>query len=152
MTSIKIKEKVITERIAWINNMTERIKELPLANYSEFTADKRNMASAESYLRRALEALFDLGRHLLAKGFGKSATEYKEIAVLLHEYKIINEKGKSVLTRMAGYRNRMVHYYNEITDTELYDICSNKLSDFNYLVSEITHWIKNNPDRFDKSL
>jgi len=32
-------------------------------------SDPRNVASAESYLRRGLEALLDLGRHLLAKGF-----------------------------------------------------------------------------------
>ena len=30
--------------------------------------------------RRSLEALFDAGRHILAKGYGLGITEYKEIA------------------------------------------------------------------------
>ena len=35
---------------------------------------------ADSCLRRSLEALFDIGRHILAKGYARGVTEYKEIA------------------------------------------------------------------------
>jgi uncharacterized protein YutE (UPF0331/DUF86 family) len=147
MSPSKINEKVISGRIGWITNMIARIKELPLTDFNSFINDKRNIASAESYLRRAIE-----GRHILAKGFGKSAGEYKEIAVMLHEAGILDENGKSILSRMAGYRNRMVHYYNEISDKELFDICSNKLSDINIILNYITKWINNNPDKIDRSL
>lgn len=37
------------------------------------------MAAADSYLRRALEALMDLGRHILGKGLGRAASEYREV-------------------------------------------------------------------------
>ncbi|HIJ36633.1 MAG TPA: hypothetical protein HPP59_05085 [Deltaproteobacteria bacterium] len=56
------------------------IHALPLGDYTSFTSDRRNVWAAESCLRRALEALMDLGRHVAAKGFGRGITEYKEIA------------------------------------------------------------------------
>jgi hypothetical protein len=52
---------VITERSAWIKEMLASLKALPLQSLEAFRADSRNIAAAESYLRRALEAFFDLG-------------------------------------------------------------------------------------------
>jgi tight adherence protein B len=42
--------------------MIEGIRNLPLASYDEFQSDARTPAAAESHLRRALEALLDLGK------------------------------------------------------------------------------------------
>jgi uncharacterized protein YutE (UPF0331/DUF86 family) len=80
MTPSLLRAKIIAERSAWVKEMIFRIKTLPLETYQGFHSDPRNSAAAESYLRRGLEALLDLGRHLLAKGFGEGLSEYKEIA------------------------------------------------------------------------
>ena len=60
--------------------MVTELKSLHVENYSTFHSDSKHFAAAESYLRRALEALFGLGRHILAKGFGEGVPEYKHIA------------------------------------------------------------------------
>jgi uncharacterized protein YutE (UPF0331/DUF86 family) len=83
MTPAILRAKIIAERSAWINEMITRLRLLPLDNLEIFQSDMRNPSAAESYLRRALEALFDLGRHILAKGFGQAVSEYKEIARVL---------------------------------------------------------------------
>jgi len=80
MTPSRLRATTVLERITWITQMLAGIRALPMDDFSVFQADPRNIASAESYLRRGLEALLDLGRHLLAKGFGIAVTEYKEIA------------------------------------------------------------------------
>lgn len=36
---------------------------------------------------------------------------------------------RMLLKILAGYRNRMVHFYHEITPKELYEICSGELED-----------------------
>ena len=51
-----------------------------MVSAAEFTADPRMMAAGESFLRRSLEGLLDLGRHVLAKGFGKVVPDYAAIA------------------------------------------------------------------------
>lgn len=62
--------RVIADRLGWIESMVESLRMLPLESKQAFFADRRNVAAAESYLRRGLEALLDLGPHILAKGFG----------------------------------------------------------------------------------
>jgi uncharacterized protein YutE (UPF0331/DUF86 family) len=152
MSPSKIKEKVLTERLLWITNMVAAIRSLPIQNFADFKADTRNIAAAESYLRRALEALLDIGRHVLAKGFGKATVEYKEIASGLREIRIIDETAEKILHNLAGYRNRMVHFYHEVTDEELYDICSKQLTDIESIAEDITRWIQSHPEMIDKSL
>ena len=82
----KISKRVVSDRLAWIDRMLGEIRSLPLGSQSAFMEDSRNIWAAESCLRRALEALFDLGRHIAAKGFGEAVTEYKEIAVTLNRH------------------------------------------------------------------
>ena len=50
--------------------MVSEIRALPLSDKEAFFSDRRDVWAAESCLRRALEALLDLGRHILAKGYG----------------------------------------------------------------------------------
>jgi uncharacterized protein YutE (UPF0331/DUF86 family) len=59
--------------------MLADIQSLPLAGLEQFTEERRTIWAAESCLRRALEAMLDLGRHVAAKGLGKGVSEYKAL-------------------------------------------------------------------------
>ncbi len=152
MSPSKIREKVVADRLFWVADMISSIRSLPLGSFADFTADARNTGAAESYLRRALEALLDTGRHVLAKGFGKAAVEYKEIALGLRECGIIDSGTEKILHDLAGYRNRMVHFYDKITDDELYGICSSQLTDIEHIAGTISSFIQSHPEMVDKSL
>ena len=106
MTPGLLREKVVAERVSWVRDMVRQARGLPLETRESFLADPRNPASAESYLRRGLEALLDLGRHILAKGFGTPVTEYKQVARGLREVGVLGDPSAELLEKMAGYRNR----------------------------------------------
>ncbi|MDZ4383258.1 MAG: HepT-like ribonuclease domain-containing protein, partial [Thermodesulfovibrionia bacterium] len=91
------------------------------------------------------------GRHILAKGFGKAVVEYKEIPIKLREEGILNEIETDLLREMAGYRNRMVHFYNEISSEELYQICAGQVGDIDKILTLILTWIESHPEMIDKS-
>ncbi len=57
---------MVAAKIGTVVRMLDGMASLPLGSEAELLADPRMVAAGESYLRRALEALFDLGRHLLA--------------------------------------------------------------------------------------
>jgi uncharacterized protein YutE (UPF0331/DUF86 family) len=142
MTAGKINDRVIVQRVRWIKQMSGAIKDLPIQDKREFLDNPHNVAAAESYLRRALEALFDIGRHILARKFGFPAAEYKEIANGLFETRILSRKDADLLRQMAGYRNRMVHFYHEIGPEELYDICTLHLDEIQLLCSRLVRCLK----------
>jgi uncharacterized protein YutE (UPF0331/DUF86 family) len=152
MRPFGLREKIIAERTAWIRKMIEGIQSLPLDSVESFSSDPRNIASAESYLRRALEALMDLGRHILAKGFGKVVAEYKEISQELNREDVLKATDARLMRELAGYRNRMVHFYDEVTTDELYHICYEQLGDVERILSAMLKWINAHSDLLDRTL
>lgn len=142
MTRTKVNLHVVSQRAEWVKQMLEALRDLPIQDKAKFLAGKHNVAAAESYLRRSLEALFDIGRHILTKRFSTPATEYKEIAKGLLQKNILQKKEADILRQMAGYRNRMVHFYHEISPEELQEICSGHLDEIKTLLRKLTGWVK----------
>jgi len=137
MTPAKVNESVIVEKTAWIRKMLADLQDLGLDDRGAFLADKHKQAAAESYLRRALEALFDVGRHILARKFGAAAAEYKDIARILFEKKALTKKDSDLLRLMAGYRNRLVHFYHEVGPEELFEICAKDSADIQEILNRL---------------
>ena len=152
MTPRKIRAQIVLERVAWIRQKLDAMGELPAGNLEEFEADERNVAAMESYLRRTLEALLDIGRHLLAKGFGEGAIEYKQIAKGLRERGIVSPELSAVLVDMARYRNRLTRFYDEVAPEELYTIMTTRIGDIESVLEEILGWLRSNPELLDTSV
>jgi uncharacterized protein YutE (UPF0331/DUF86 family) len=152
MTPSGLREKVIAERVAWIAQMLADIRALPLENRAAFSTDRRTLAAGESCLRRALEALLDLGRHLLSKGLGLAVAEYRDIPLRLAETGVLSAEEAELLGQMARYRNRMVHFYHEVSAHELHDLLTDKLADIERLTTTLTRWVADHPDAVDRSL
>lgn len=152
MTPGRISRRVVADRIAWVEAMLREIRALPLSDRQAFFSDTRNVWTAESCLRRALEALLDLGRHILAKGFGQGVSEYKEIAQRLREQGVLQEEEADLLRILAGYRNRLVHFYHEISQDELYQICAHQLGDLEQVLGAYRNWLDEHPDLLEDVL
>jgi len=152
MTPTAISKRVVADRLDLVDSLLREIRSLPLENQSGFFADRRNIWSAESCLRRSLEALFDVGRHILAKGFGSGVSEYKEIPLRLQEKTVLTETEAKLLTVLTGYRNRLVHFYHEVSALELFEICSRQLGDLEVIRNAYRRWMKDHPEKVDSSL
>jgi uncharacterized protein YutE (UPF0331/DUF86 family) len=133
--------KLIEDRLGFINKAIAKLKKMADLSEDRFLSGDAPAAS-ESYIRRSLEAMFDIGRHITAKVAGKGIVEYKDIANALCDMGIIQQKYAERLRLMAGYRNRLVHFYHEVTDKELFSIIKNNLSDIEEFVREIKAFIE----------
>ena len=85
MTEGAVNLKIVTERLDITLLAIRELRTLPAADLATFTADRRNIWAADALLRRAIEALFDTARHLLAKAHGRGGLEYREVARLADE-------------------------------------------------------------------
>ena len=94
----------------------------------------------------------DVGRHILAKGFAVGVSEYKEIAAGLERHGVLDPEDAVLLRTLAGYRNRMVHFYHEVSGDELFAICGEQLGDVEQIRDAVAKWIRENPDLIDPGL
>jgi uncharacterized protein YutE (UPF0331/DUF86 family) len=142
MSPGKIRLKTVAAKAELIREMLAAIETLPLASEAEFSADVRMVAAGESFLRRSLEGLLDLGRHVLAKGFGKVTPEYAAVADELQAQGIVAPESAAKLRLMARYRNRMVHFYDDVTPHELYGILTRERGDVEEILASIQRWLE----------
>lgn len=152
MSPSQISSRVVADRMRLIEELLNALRRLPLADRDAFFADERNVWAAESYLRRLLEALLDVGRHVLAKGFGVVAETYRDVPTKLLAVFVLSEPAAKLFERMAGYRNRMVHFYHEMSADELYELCANNLEDVEKVMNELRTWVRLHADQLDLPL
>lgn len=148
MVISRLQTDKIERNLSLIQEFLIELKKLSLMTADEFLSDRRNAAAAESYLRRSLEAVFDIGRHILAKSYGFKELEYKNIALELGEKGFVDKEYSKTLVKMAGYRNRMVHLYHEISSEEIYQILKSRLFDIEKFIVEIVGFI----ERYKKTM
>jgi uncharacterized protein YutE (UPF0331/DUF86 family) len=155
MKKIPLSKTKIETKLAIIRESLAELEKFACMEQQEFLADKTNFAAAEHYLRRALEALFDIAFHIISRfpfSPGRRPDTLKGVAVALGKKKVIDEGfAQGALSQMAGYRNRMVHFYDEITPEELYEIITTKLGDIETFTSAIVK-VVDTPEKFELSV
>jgi uncharacterized protein YutE (UPF0331/DUF86 family) len=130
VTPGSINLKVVADRLELVSACLADLRGLPTAGLDEFRSDWRNAAASESNLRGAIEALLDVARHLLARGHGVGALEYREVARLAGEKGLVADPALRVrFLEIAGFRNRLTHFYADVTIEELLGVLRNDLDD-----------------------
>lgn len=143
----RVSRAIVADKAALIHRLLDEAGTLPLDGLDVFTRDPRMVAAGESYLRRALEALLDISRHVLAKGFARAPSEYGEVARQLGEVGVVSPSQTERLVRMARYRNRLVHVYHEVTAPELYELLVRRRGDIEEMLRAIADWMAAHPGR-----
>ncbi len=138
MTRGPVSLKIVGDRLALARQCLADLETLAALGREAFESDRRNPAAADSFLRRAIEALFDAARHVLARRHGLAGLEYREVARLAVEHGIVADGDLApTLLKIAGFRNRLAHYYDEVTPAELFGVITTDLDGLRAFAREI---------------
>jgi uncharacterized protein YutE (UPF0331/DUF86 family) len=147
MNKLVLDIETVLKRVNGIQGELKELEQLGKIPFVEFK-DGVGFKLAQFHLHRALEGIFHISTHILSRIPGAQATEYKEIAKNLGKYGIVPENYADItLIKMAGYRNRLVHFYAEVTPEELLEIINKHLKDFDVFLKSIKKILKN-PSKF----
>ncbi len=143
MKNLPIEKDTVLKRIGGIQEEVAELSRLAKLPQKEFeTGDGYKLA--QYHLHRALEGVFNIGSHIISRIPGGEATQYGEIAEKLGKLGIIdNAFAQEKLVLMAKYRNRLVHFYAEVTPPELYEILQKDLSDFDIFLIAVKNVLEN---------
>lgn len=125
----------------------DAVRELQSLNLGElglekYQADKHTRALSEHYLRIAIEATLDLGRHVIVKTGLDVPQEYREVGKILRERGVLPPKLGQELEAMAGMGNVLVHLYWDIDHTLLYETVVQKLATFEQCLDHIFRYLE----------
>jgi len=95
----------------------------------EFKSDKMVYGSSERFLHLTIEALLDIGNHIVADHNLGRVESYSDIPKLLAENNFLNDELKKLFVKIIGFRNILVHDYLDVDLEIVYSIISTNLVD-----------------------
>ena len=95
----------------------------------------------ERNLQVAVEAMLDIGNHLISAYGWECPEEYQNVPKKLAKQGVLPEDFAQRLRKMAAFRNILVHEYLEIDDQLVYNILQTGLEDFELFARYIRDFI-----------
>ena len=147
MKKQSLEKDTVIKRINGIQTEIAELQKLGMRSLDEFSSGY-GYQLAEYHLHHALEGVFHIASHILSRIPGGQATEYAESARKFGEFGLIDKEfANTTLVKMAKYRNRIVHFYAQITPEEYYGIIKNNLNDFDIFLSAVKKVLEH-PEQF----
>lgn len=137
-----VSEKVIAARLREIETALERLSDLAKLSEEEFHTSPDDFAIAEHHLRKALEASISICTHIVSRIPGEKTSVYKSLGPTLARHRILTKKMGETYREMAGYRNRLVHFYYKVEPKEMYKILTEDLGDFEEFSRQIAKFVE----------
>ena len=113
---------------------------------AQFLSQPLVAAGAKYYLQVAIEACIDIARHIIATRGWRKPADYRDVFSVLAENGVVSSDFLPTLRTMAGYRNRLVHLYWEVSDEEAYTVLQRDLADFHTFQTAITRYLHKEGD------
>lgn len=135
-------DQVLVERI--LTDIKSNIRALQSADdisWEVYKTDMRSRRFVERSLHIMVEAVIDVGQHIISDEKLREPTSYRDTFAVLAENKIINIENLKIYEKMAAFRNLIVHYYERIDDEVVFGIFQRNLKDFDLFVDEIIQFL-----------
>ena len=128
-----VRPEVIRKRLNKIDEYLVVLQRLQRYGRDEFLSDPERYGSAERFLHLAIEALLDMGNHVIAdEGLGV-VDWYSDVPRIFLEKGLISSELSQKWIRMIGFRNTLVHGYMDVDRSIVYEVLQNGLRDIEEL-------------------
>jgi len=133
-----VNREVLQKRIEKVKEYLDFLKNIHKKyTLKEFKEDPMIHGSSERFLHLCIEALLDIGNHIIAdENLGK-VDVYSDVPEILHKTGYITKAQKDMFVKMIGFRNILVHDYLEVEREIVYGILQNNLDDIEQILKEI---------------
>lgn len=133
----------ITNRIAVITENLRELRKIRDSSLEDFLSDKQKIAAAKYFLQTSIEAMVDIGNHIIARlRFGVPENNLHTFELLVQN-KVLDRDKLSTYRQMVRFRNLVVHLYHIVDDERVYQILQENLDDFEDFISKIVSYQAN---------
>jgi len=119
--------ELIAKKLALIETSVRELQ--TLARTEEIASDIREQRFVEHTLQIAIQAALDAASHVVSDDRLGEPVSYRELFDLLEKADYIPADLARELEKMAGFRNVLVHGYDDVDVAIVRDIVDNRLSD-----------------------
>lgn len=116
-----VDKDIIKRKLAVIVRNLEALGGISQLTILEYEKDLYRRKAAERLLQELIEAAIDINTHLIVELGGTVPDSYYETFLALGSLQVLSSDLARSLAPSAGLRNRLVHEYDAIDDSVVYD-------------------------------
>ena len=132
-----VDSNVVLSRITKIRECVAILRRYALLPEKSFLASVDISGNAERQLQVAIQAVIDVGNHVISDMDLGVAKDYKDIFRILAKNRIVSAALSRRLAAMTGLRNVLVHDYLDVDLKIVYRILKKDLADFETFMAAI---------------
>jgi uncharacterized protein YutE (UPF0331/DUF86 family) len=125
-----------------LRDACRQLREISTQDIEQFMSDARTINSTKYLLIVATEAALDICNHLAAKKGGRSPEDYADCMTILGELGVLDPDLKVRMSKMARFRNLLVHLYWRVDDREVWRVIREHLQDFDLYLQAVGRYLK----------
>ena len=136
-----IDRDLVTRKLVLIGEDLRALARLAAKDRQEYLASEVDELVAERYLERLIGRMIDVNYHLLVETGHAPPRDYHQSFVELGVAGILPQDLARRLAPSAGLRNRIVHEYEEIDPSRVYEALQFALRDLPAYIEAVGAWL-----------
>jgi uncharacterized protein YutE (UPF0331/DUF86 family) len=115
-----INKKAMDKKLDLLIEVIEKLQDIKALSRENFMSDFFIHDAAIRNLVLGIEIIVDIGNHILSEKFHSSANTYKDVIIALGEVEVIPKDFAEENTKMADFRNLIIHAYGSLDMKQVY--------------------------------
>ena len=141
-----MRKEDVQSKLDMIPETLEKLEILRAMGYEKFVSDFRNIDSTLHRFQTSIQALVDIGGYIIASLGLRTPGTSGDVIDILVEHNLLKGEQRDRYILMIQFRNRIVHFYNDIDLKILYRILQEELVDIRDLYHTLILIIDKHPD------
>lgn len=130
------------QKITSLLELLRRLESKRSISWEDFESDWETYEVVENLLRKSIETCLDIGEQLIARYNLGDAKTYRQVFQILGQAGLIESVRLDEFLNLAGFRNVVVHAYDDVDPEIIFDILKNHLEAFRYFVERVKDFLK----------
>lgn len=137
-----IKHDSITERLKELDTVLQELSQYRSLSEEAIRIDLSQRWIIERGLIAAASLILDVADHILVGQFGLHTATYEESLLGLGDKKVISNELYQNLKGLGGFRNVLVHLYQEIDPLQVWESYQKGITVFPQFAQEVLAWLE----------
>ncbi len=137
-----VDEKRILIKIDELDGYVKDLSEIVPADFQEYMDDVEARRACERLLQISIECVIKISSILVKELKTGLPADEDSLFAKLKQAKVISPDMVGILKKMKGFRNVLVHRYDEVDDKQVFSFLENNVKDFEAFKKQILNFLK----------
>lgn len=132
--------ETLARKVSFVEERLERLRKHASVSREDFLKGEDLQDVVLHNLQLAIQGCIDLGSHIVSEQGWGAPGSFSEVFRIMQKHGLVPEDLGLGLVEMVGFRNRIVHGYEDIDLEIVYDVWRNRVTDIEEYLARVSEY------------